>query len=217
MNSFKHSLNQIISLNQTAFSEFLENTNKLQNLLQPIEYLFNTIIPLHFTQDLLLLDSLKLKGFSPYMDIDIVDFHTKSPFIISNLYKTRYAKKGHLKRLFGPRFSSKLITILDQDCAKIGNGKGFSPKNMAFSPFYSGLKYLAYKIREGNSLNIPNFPYNNWYREFLIQYFTNNNFDVLDIKKKNILESIKNVNTCDEKGFLPFTKLINLNMTHQLL
>ena len=199
-----------INLEKKQSDELIEQIINYKFLNNPREYLFNIIIPCHFSQDINLLHSLGIQCICPYWDLNFLRFLNSQGVLISNDRKDDYARQGHFRRRFQPMFSSKIIAALDVKCSSITLGKGYTPKDYAFSSYYSGLKYFLY--RQLNKKVVPNFSYGNWYHSFLCKYIEENNFDFLRLNKHKSLNDLKLVNANDEYGFLFFTKLINLDI-----
>lgn len=181
----------------------------------PDTHIFELIIPLHFGQDIRLLEKLGIYSVAPYWDIDFLDFQKSTPFFIDNSRKESLSKFGHFKRRKGPYFSTRIISILDKESSKIPLGKGYSPWDYQVSDYYAGLKFIFYKNFCKKRYYIPNFAYNGWFKDFLKGYCSDNN--LLFIKSKDkILSLINKTEGNDELAFLPFVKNINVDLINKL-
>ena len=212
INQFFKRLN--IEIDQAIRSQLIENIRKYDFLISPREYLFQVIIPCHFGQDIKLLHTLDMKSVCPYWDIDFLVFLNETGYLISDLRKKDFAKIGHFRRRMQPFLSSKIIRSFDSECSEITVGKGYSPKDYTIASWYSGLKFLIFKIyRSLNKRYIANFAYDEWYFNFLSEYYTKNKFDFLKMNKDKIINQLSNQNVNDEYGYLTFTKLVNLDIS----
>lgn len=181
---------------------------------RPDLFLFRMMIPLHFGQDIKLCESLNMNAIAPFWDIDLLSFQRSTPFFTDNNRKEDFAKLGHYQRRKGPYFSANLISKLDKENASLSLGKGYSPLDYKRSLYYASLRFLFYKTFYKKRYVVPNFNYENWFKEYLKSFFNNNNITFLDIKKEMVLKEILNVKGSGEMSFLNYTKLINIYYTH---
>ena len=111
-----------------------------------------------------------------------------------------------------------MISQLDRTCAKIDLGKGYSPLNLSNSTIYSGIKFLfsLYKNKLFD-INVPNFSYDEWYKEFLFNYLYSNDLSYLSLHQNELVKSLNKKIVKDELGYLLYTKLVNVDMLKELL
>ena len=186
-------------------------------LSRPDLYLFKVIIPLHFGQDVRLLESLDMASLCPYWDPDYLDVLKAARYFIKNERKQDYAQLGHFRRRKGPFFSSRLISMLDPQAARLDLGKGYSPMDMSRSLLLSGMKFMVYKAVHGKEKKIPNFSYGPWFKDFLLEFFKRTDFSYLGAgDNSHWLDAIRQSRAWDEYGFLTWTKLANIELTRRL-
>jgi asparagine synthetase B (glutamine-hydrolysing) len=182
---------------------------------EPDTHIFEVIIPLHFGQDIRLLEKLGVSSVAPYWDIDFLDFQKSTPYFFKNSNKKELSKLGHFKRRKGPIFSCKMIELLDPSNAKVSLGKGYTPHDFNISPNYASIKFLYYKLFGNKFVGASNFNYGNWFYETL-QKITDDYkahfFDISNFEKKLIAEK-----SIEELGLLPFTKHANISLIMKLI
>lgn len=178
----------------------------------PDSHIFKVIIPLHFGQDISLLHKMDIASVAPYWDIDFLDFQKTTPFFLRNEDKDKLSKLGHFKRRKGPKYSCKMINLMDPSNAKVSLGKGYSPKEYDSSILYASIKFLIHKYTK-NVTDKSNFSYDEWYKAYLLNIFESNSFnsDIFINPKKNLLS----LNYQDELSLLPYTKIANLSLAFQ--
>ncbi|MFW9876097.1 MAG: hypothetical protein ACFFG0_23590 [Candidatus Thorarchaeota archaeon] len=214
-----HFKKYFLSIPKNIIDELTERLSNYTFLYKSDQYLFEMIIPLHFGQDIRLLEKIGIFSLCPFWDIDFLEFIKNTPFFISNNRQKDFAKLGHFRRRKQPLFSSKLINILDKDSSRIPLGKGYSPREFAFSQNYSALKFLIYKfVNKFKSHDTPNFSYGNWYLNFLGDSLKNCNWQFLNINKQLIYKDIaKIIMPSDELNLLQFTQFINIDLIRRNL
>jgi len=183
------------------------------------QYLFKVIIPLHFAQDIMLLEDMNISSLCPYWDIDFLNYIKNTQFFISNSRQKDFAKLGHFKRRKQPMFSSNIITLIDKNCALASLGKGYSPKDYANHQYYSYFKFLMFKLSQKiKGPYAPNFSYGDWFFDFLKVGIEKNDLGFLNLDSKNILKKINEINRpSDEYSLLPFTQLLNIDLLGKYL
>jgi hypothetical protein len=203
-NWFKFNEDELIDIKKEILNyEFFKRPDLL---------LFNVMIPLHFAQDIILNDTLNVFSLAPYWDIDLLEFQKGTEFFIENSRKEEFARLGHFNRKKGPYFSTYLIKILDKDNAKISLGKGYSPADYAFSMYYAAVRFAVYKTLFRKQYSIPNFDYEEWFKDYLRSYLNNNALSFINIDKQTLVRDIDNINGTDELSFLNHVKAINIDL-----
>lgn len=186
-------------------------------LKRPDLYLFSVIIPLHFGQDVRMLQSMDMVSLCPYWDLDYLEFLKSTGYFLKNERKQDYAQLGHFRRRKGPFFSSRLIAMLDPQAASLDLGKGYSPLDMSRSLMVSGMKFMVHKTLHGKEKKIPNFPYGQWYKDFLMDFFKRTDFSYLGVRDNSRwLEAIATTRAKDEYGFLTWAQLANIEYARRL-
>ena len=134
-----------IDIDPTILKRVEKRINNFSFMNNPDQYIFDVLIPQHFGQDIRLLERLDTKSISPFWDIDFLEFQQSTPYFIDNSKKENFSKLGHFKRRRGPYYSTRIVSILDKENAKISLGKGYSPLDYQKSMYLAGIKFLYYK------------------------------------------------------------------------
>jgi hypothetical protein len=194
-----------------------ERIRQYEFLKRPDLYLFKVIVPLHFGQDVRMLQSLDMVSLCPYWDPDYLELLKSSGYFIKNDRKQDYARLGHFRRRKGPFFSSRLIAMLDPQAAALDLGKGYSPLDMSRSLMVSGMKFMVHKALHGKEKKIPNFSYGRWYKDYLLDFFKRTDFSYLGVEDNSRwLDAIETTRATDEYGFLTWTQLANIEYMRRL-
>ncbi|MBA3898619.1 MAG: hypothetical protein H0X62_00165 [Bacteroidetes bacterium] len=205
--------------------DFIENNNESKIVIEgliskkwmqnPDSYIFNHIVPNHFAQDINLINNIGIEGVCLFWDDDFVKFISKTSYFVDNSKKETLSTNGHLKRIQGPGFTCNLISKLDYDCAKLKLGKGYSPMDFHRSKYIAGLKYVFHKTLNVNSKPQMVLTYGAWYKNYLLDLFSNSNVEELGIKKPELLNSLKIHTGQTEKSYLIYTLIANLLLINE--
>lgn len=207
--------NSFIMVEEKTIKEVEEIVRGYNFYMNPDTHIFEVIVPLHFGQDIRLLEKLNINSVAPFWDIDFLEFQKQTPFFVDNTRKKELSTMGHFKRRKGPYFSTKIVSVLDKDNAEISLGKGYSPRDYDLSPIYAGVKFYLHRLFNKKAYTTPNFSYGVWFKNFLKGYYSNNN--LLFIKSKDeILSLINETKGHDELAFLSFVKNINVDLISKL-
>lgn len=206
-----------LNIDDSIVKNLKNEITNLRFLDFPDLYLFDVMIPMHFGQDIRLLERIDIASIAPFWDIDFLEFQKSTPFFITNDRKKDFATLGHFQRRKGPYYSSKIITSLDPKSARISLGKGYSPKDFSTSFYLSGIKFLIYKKRFGDKFKVQNFGYFNWFKKYLQDYYSSHDMSYLGIDSEKVLQSINSNNGTDEFGNMQFVKFINIDILRNLM
>lgn len=205
--------NGIINIDK---DEILDNKFKYSYLKNPLEYLFKVIIPLHFSQDIILNQNLGINTYIPFLDIDYLYHLSKTTYL--QIEEIRNYKYYDIKKRFvGLKFSAKFLNNLNNELSEFSLGKGYTPNDIIRNLPATILKNYLYKIRNRNTYQIANFSFSEWYWNYLNKYLQENNFDNI-INKKNLLTQLNSVpKSGGEYHFLDYTKAVNIHMASLLI
>ena len=196
--------------------EILDNECKYSYLKNPHEYLFKVIIPLHFSQDIILNQKLGVNTFVPFLDIDYLVHLSKTNYLRIEKY-SNYKYYDIKKRIKGLKFSAKFSDHLNNTLSAFSLGKGYTPNDIISSLPATILKSFIYKKRNRNIIQTANFSYQEWYWNYLREYLYENNFHDI-INKKNLLTQLNNTSKFGgEYHFLDYTKAVNVHMASGLI
>lgn len=216
-----------VSIKDILRNNFLQIDNRLSNIVEqkifdefefykePDTHIFEIIIPLHFGQDIRLLEKLGIKSVAPYWDIDFLNFQKSTPYFIDNSKKEELSRLGHFKRRKGPVFSCKMIEILDAINARVSLGKGYTPRDFKVSPNYAAIKFLLKKYFGKKIVGASNFSYSKWFYDTL-QTITKD-YQPHFFNKSDYENKISIIDSTEELGLLPFVKHANISQINKIM
>lgn len=194
----------------------LDNKEHYLYISNPLLYLFKVIIPLHFGQDILIIKNMGGNVFVPFLDIDYIDFITKTTYFAFGQYNN-YAIYDLRRRTKGLYYSAKLSNELNCELSNITLGKGYTPNDIINYLPLIFLKKLVYKKSKIAKSDVANFSYGKWYWNYLLEYFTKNDFKYVDLDKDTILDDLM---TVDKKGgelhFMDYSKAVNIHLASKI-
>jgi len=182
------------------FTELLQLLSENTSALDPFQHLLQTIIPLHFGEDLRWLEMEGVKCRAPFMDIDFVEFLAEMDSISLLRPDERKIKKSHFSRIDNPWLSAAIILKLNKKLGSLPLGKGFSPRDYIFSKYLAGIKLVLRKILYKKELVTILDP---WYTSFLKEILTDENIYLSEFSKQKLLSDIFYTEPKSEFDFLP--------------
>ncbi len=189
--------------------EYMENPEHQQ----PFTHLMNTIIPMHFGEDLRYLGMKGITGIAPFLDP--VFYNTLLQNNCIGLLKIKKAFQN-IPSMDSPLLSASIITKLDSQLAGIPLTKGFSPRDYVFSSYYAGVKWLWHnklQKRKKQPVTIL-WP---WYKNFLLDFIQQENSEFFEYDKKRMLAALEDHTGNSEAGYLPFTKFLHIRLMEKAL
>jgi len=206
-------------LNSIGFGSIeylLDNRTKYDYLSHNIKYLFKVVIPLHFSQDIVMNANKGWKTIVPFLDLDYIEFLRNNSYLQINDY-TCFKRKDLKRRIKGLYYSADLSYNLSKEVSSFSTGKGYSPKDVARFPLWAFTKGYYNKIIKKNKNYVANFSYGEWFWNYLDNYFVNNNLDDVGLNHTFIHEEVKNIKRYGgEFHFLDFVKAINIHMASKI-
>lgn len=207
-----------VNIDKKVLAKVKKNIDSYEFMNYLDQYIFEVLIPLHFGQDIRLLERLNIKSTSPFWDIDFLEFLKCTQYFIDNSRKETLSTRGHFKRRKGPFFSTKIVNMMDPENAKISLGKGYSPRDYQTSMYLAGIKFLYYKNVYKKQYSIPNFHYDQWFKNFLLSYMKKvTEFGIININHEECIQAIEGIKGQEELSFVSFVKHINIFLTNELL
>jgi asparagine synthetase B (glutamine-hydrolysing) len=192
---------------ESDIGELLLILSEKENSMDPFQHLIQTIIPLHFGEDIRWLEMAGVKCRVPFMDIDFVEFLAKMDCISLLRPDEKRIKKNHFSRIDNPQLSASTILKLNKKLGSLLLGKGFSPRDYLFSKYFAGgrlvLKKIFYK-KEPVTIFYP------WYPSFLEKILSDSEINLIGFDKQKLLFDFSLEKNKGEIDYLPFTKFYNL-------
>lgn len=189
--------------------EYLENPFQQQ----PFPHLMNTIIPMHFGEDLRYLSMKGVRGIVPFLNPEFYNTLIQNNCI--GLLKQKKAFQN-TPSMDSPLLSASIITKLDRQLGSIPLTKGFSPRDYVFSKYYAGIKWLWHNKllkRKKQPVTIL-WP---WYKNFLLDFIRRENSDFFEYDKKRMLAALEKHTGNSEAGYLPYTRFLHLRLIEKAL
>ena len=175
---------------------------------EPYNYMRNVIIPMHFGEDLRLLNRLGYHCYSPYMDSEFYSFALYNGYVPLFENNENYKiKNNHYKRIDNPKTSVRMLKYLDKRLFNLNLNRGYSPRDYDFSKYYAGIKLTTHNILK--TQNAPVTQLNPWLNIFFKEYFPWNDI-WLNLNVKKLKENLDK-NPVSEYDFIPWIKLWTLN------
>jgi hypothetical protein len=200
-----------------SFDYLKDNNDKYNYISHPLLYIFNVIIPLHFSQDITLSSNNDLKTYLPFLDFDYLDFLRETGFINVKEFGS-FEVMNNKRRVRGLRHSAKLAWSLNSDLAKFTLGKGYSADDLANYELWAYAKGIYWKLFiKKKKKYLANLPYEQWFWNYLNTYFTSNNISDTGINANYLAQRLKTVSKSGgELHFLDFAKAVNIHLSTKL-
>lgn len=197
------------------YSFFLDNKSNYSFLSNPMQYLFSVVVPLHFSQDIMLNQKIGIHTFVPFLDLDYLNLLKETDYIdLKNYMNYKLYNVKH--RMRGLLFSAKLSDSLNKELSEYSLGKGYSPKDVITNLPSVYMKNWMFKMKNKSMFKIVNFDYGEWYWNYLVEYIQNERFEFL----KNEIELLRRLKELPKYGselhFLDYTKAINIQKAVEL-
>ncbi len=204
------------NLGFTSIEWLFDHKKDFDYLSHNLQYLFKVIIPLHFSQDILMNSNMEWKTVVPFLDLDYLEFLRQNPYF--GIYDYNHFKSMDLiRRTRGLYYSAKLSHNLHKELSAFGIGKGISPNDIVISPAWAFTKGYLNKISRRNKNYVVNFAYGEWFWQYLYDYFKEHNLDEIGMNQGFLLKKLNNI---DKEGgelhFLDFVKALNIHMASEL-
>lgn len=211
---------QIIEkLNAIGFQStdsLLDNEATYDYVKHPLHYLFKVIIPLHFSQDVLINSNMGINTYLPFLDFDYLDILLQTNYfghVDYNNYKLLDIKR----RARGLYYSARLAKTVHPELANFSLGKGYSPDDIVKSRILTLIKGSLYKFSKEKRSDVANFSYGTWFWEFLTNYFQSNDIGETTLNKEYLFKQLLNTaKSGGELHFLDFVKAVNVHMATKL-
>jgi len=202
-------------LGLASFQYILDRESDYDYLYHNLSYLFKVVIPLHFSQDIIMNYNMGFLTLVPFLDLDYLDFLRQNPFF--GIYDYNNFKRMDFKRrIRGLYYSANLSFSLNKEISTFSTGKGFTPKDLAKSPLYAFTRGYLSKILKPSLDYKANFDYGTWFWHYLHNYFEKNDFEDT-INKHFLMDKLNETNKeGGELHFLDFVKAINIHMANNL-
>lgn len=180
---------------------------------EPFPHLMNTIIPMHFGEDLRYLSMKGIRGIAPFLHPGFYNTLLQNNCIGLLKQKKAFQK---LPSMDSPLVSASIITKLDRQLAGIPLTKGFSPRDYAFSKYYAGIKWM-WKNKLVKTKKQPVTILWPWYKKFLLDFIHRENSVFFDYDKKSMLAALEKHTGNSEASYLPYTRFLHLRLMEKAL
>jgi len=203
---------KLSSLGFSSFDFILDQKDNYRYISHPMHYLFKVVIPLHFSQDVLMNMNMGWRTLLPFLDLDYLDFLKNTLYFDLNDY-ANYKRMNYRRRINGLYYSARLVRELNPALAAFSLGKGYSPDDITKSTLLFFLKAAIYKMINKNMHKQANFSFGKWYWSYLNKYFTENSLEEVGLNKLYLKEKLNKIQPSGgELHFLDFTKAINIHL-----
>jgi hypothetical protein len=206
-------INKLKNIGFDSVKTITQNIDNYRFIEHPLGYLFKVIIPLHFSQDILINSNNGWKTILPFLDLDYLDFLKNSDYLgVSDF--SNYKVMNYRRRSKGLYYSANLLNMLNGEFAEFTLGKGYSAKNIVDSEVLAAYKGIKHKIINRNKAKQANFSYGKWYHEYLSSYFNQNKIHETGLNEKYLRKKLKETEPFGgELHFLDLTKAINIHLS----
>lgn len=202
------------SYNKEDIKGLVEIINSNKDNTRHFTHLIQTIIPLHFGEDIRWLNQQSIITRTPFIDIDFFEKLVSLGSIPLLRPSESKIRKNHFTRINNPKLPAKVINYLNYDLGHLILGKGYSPSDYLKSKYYAGLKLI---IKKNFSKARLVTEYDSWYPQFLKEYLSDSTVFLDGFDKSKIIDTIPDTNETSEIDFLIPTKYLNLHLIKQEL
>jgi hypothetical protein len=82
--------------------------------------------------------------------------------------------------------------------------------------FYAALKFAFYKTINKKKFGIPNFDYDVWFKEYLVNFIKSNSFEFIKSENEDLLSEVRNINGFSEIDYIDIVKLVNIQLLSRI-